>query len=121
MFACGGLELYFHGQEGLAAIFSPFAAILEKFIFFVLGPLVGPLCTVSNPSILYLVSYYSQTRQKTTSLCVQPGANHSQVQVFAAATPSPDTQQTKTTTGKGGWGRDRRPTFEIYYTKLNPP
>ena len=46
MFACGGLELYFHGQEGLAAIFSPFAAILEKFIFFVLGPLVGPLCTV---------------------------------------------------------------------------
>ena len=46
MFACGGLELYFHGQEGLTAIFSPYAAILEKFIFFVLGPLVGPLCTV---------------------------------------------------------------------------
>ena len=44
MFACGGLGLYFHGQEGLAAIFSLFAAILEKFKFLVLGPLVGPLC-----------------------------------------------------------------------------
>ena len=31
MFACGGLGLYFHGQEGLAAIFSLFAAILENF------------------------------------------------------------------------------------------
>ena len=49
MFACGGLELYFHGQEGLAAIFSPFAAILEKFIVFVLGPLVGPLCIAQCP------------------------------------------------------------------------
>ena len=46
MFACGGLGLYFHGQEGLAAIFSLFAAILEKFKFLVLGPLVGPLCIV---------------------------------------------------------------------------
>ena len=45
MFACGGLGLYFHGQEGLAAIFSLFAAILEKFKFLVLGPLVGPLCS----------------------------------------------------------------------------
>ena len=53
MFACGGLELYFHGQEGLAAIFSPFAAILEKFSFFVLGPLVGPLCSDhGNPAIV---------------------------------------------------------------------
>ena len=42
MFACGGLELYFHGQEGLAAIFSPFAAILEKFIFFCLGSTCWP-------------------------------------------------------------------------------
>ena len=46
VFACGGLGLYFHGQEGLAAIFSLFAAILEKFKFLVLGPLVGPLCIV---------------------------------------------------------------------------
>ena len=52
MFACGGLELYFHGQEGLAAIFSPFAAILEKFIVFVLGPLVGPLCSGGPPETI---------------------------------------------------------------------
>ena len=50
MFACGGLGLYFHGQEGLAAIFSLFAAILEKFKFLVLGPLVGPLCIVAGPN-----------------------------------------------------------------------
>ena len=30
MFAFGGFGLYFHGQEGLAAIFSLFVAILEK-------------------------------------------------------------------------------------------
>ena len=53
MLAYRGLRLYSHGQDGLptifslfAAIFSPFAAILEKFNFFVLGPLVGPQCTV---------------------------------------------------------------------------
>ena len=48
MFVCGGLGLYFHGQEGLAAIFSLFAAILEKFNFLVLCPLVGPLCIVDD-------------------------------------------------------------------------
>ena len=52
MLAYRGLGLYSHGQDCIPtifslfeAIFSPFAAILETFIFFVLGPLVGPLCS----------------------------------------------------------------------------
>ena len=43
-----GVGVYFQGQQGLAAIFSLFAAILDKFKFLVLGPLVGPLCTIEQ-------------------------------------------------------------------------
>ena len=46
MVVCRGFGLYFHGQEVLAGVFSLFAGVLEKLFFSVLGPLVGPLCTV---------------------------------------------------------------------------